>query len=404
MTVQEIKLARQAVRARVNEWKQRNEGWENQESLTVLDKQVGENTYKSYLTTLPLYLSWANTTPDAMVNDRLEHMKSTDKPIRFHFEDSIVEYKNYLIENHYKASSIKTLLSRVSGFFANHRMNLNMEPSFWKRSDKFASKVVDSMSETRRYPTNDEVQLILQLANRTDNLAIILSYQTGLMPVDIVGLTWNQINIDFENEIRDFVFVENVRQKTKALHLIVLSPDAIAGLKSEWVAQGKPTTGYVFRGQVAGTNLKAQSIPRRFKDYSIKALGEMRGSKLQFKDLRQSYNEAILDAQVQPEVKDTLMGHIRKGSKASYSISSASVAKIYQDKIFSKLAVNGWLTKKHAEGYPELKTAISQLESENNALRTRVNLLQTKVDDIPKLIIRIMHENGIGHLFVPEDE
>ena len=130
----------------------------------------------------------------------------------------------------------------------------------------------------------------------------------------------------------------------------------------------------------------------------------MRGSKLQFKDLRQSYNEAILDAQVQPEVKDTLMGHICKGSKASYSISSASVAKIYQDKIFSKLAINGWLLKKHAEGYPELKTAIGQLESENNALRTRVNLLQEKVDGIPNLIIRIMHENGLGHLFVPIDE
>ena len=401
MTVQEIKDARKQIKDRINEWKMRNEGWENQESLKVLVNQVGENTYKSYINTLPLYLSWANTTPDAMVSDRIAQMASTDKSVRFFFEDSLIDFKAYLVEHHYKASSIKTLLSRVSGFFANHRMNLNMDPSFWKRSDKFASKVVDSLNETRRYPDNEEVRLILQQANKQDTLAIMLCYQTGMMPVDIVGLTWNQINMHFDNEVRDFVFVENVRQKTKALHLIILSPDVLTALKAEWLAQGKPSAGYVFKGQVAGTSLKAQSIPRRFRDYAIKALGEMRGSKMQFKDLRQSFNEAILDAQVQPEVKDVLLGHLRKGSKASYSISSASVSKIYQDKIFSKLAVNGWLLKQQADGYPELKQAIHQLEIENASYKTRIDSLQSQVIDVFDFVQELMRVNNLESITVP---
>ena len=104
-------------------------------------------------------------------------------------------------------------------FFANHRMSLSMEPSFWKRSDKFAHKVVDSMNETRRYPTNEEVRLILQLANKADSLAITLGYQTGLMPVDIVGLTWNQLNIDCARAFNGKAVVPLCNLRKVILHL-----------------------------------------------------------------------------------------------------------------------------------------------------------------------------------------
>ena len=64
-----------------------------------------------------------------------------------------------------------------------------------------------------------------------------------------------------------------------------------------------------------------------FKNHAVKALGEGHASKLVFKDLRDSYNEAILDSNVNEEIKDTLMGHVRESTKSSYSLSVASVVR-----------------------------------------------------------------------------
>ncbi len=400
----EVHEARARIKVRVDAWKDANEGWATSPAMTVLKGKMSESTFKAYLTTLPIYLQWANKTPDVMVRERIEDMANTDPTKRFRYEESMIGFKAYLVEKHYKAGSIKTMLSRVSGLFANHRINLNMEPSFWKRSNKDESEKVSNGKVTKRYPDNEEVRLIVQQANVIDSLAITISYQTGLMPVDIVGLTWNQINIDFENEVRDFVFVESIRQKTKALHLIVLSPDVLHLLKAEWMAQGKPTEGYVFTGQVAGTALQSQSIARRFKDYAVKALGKMRGSSLVFKDLRQSYNEALLDANLNDEIKDVLMGHRRKGSKASYSVSSASISKVYQNDVFPSIALNGWLLKQQAEGYPELKQAISQLETENHAYKLRVDGLQERIalmeHNFNKAMVEIMAQNDLDFIMV----
>ena len=48
-----------------------------------------------------------------------------------------------------------------------------------------------------------------------------------LVPADIVSLTWERLNIDFESEEREFIHVENVREKTGALHVFILNPDLL---------------------------------------------------------------------------------------------------------------------------------------------------------------------------------
>ena len=126
-----------------------------------------------------------------------------------------------------------------------------------------------------------------------------------------------------------------------------------------------------------------------FKELAAKALGESRGSQLVFKDLRDSYNEAILDSNVNEEIKDTLMGHLRKGAKASYSLSIATVVRVYQEEIYPKLAVNGWNLKKKASEADKLKelvenlqSSLNQLETDNIAYRTRIDNLHEQVSKL----------------------
>jgi len=356
---EKVKEVRAKIRKDIATWKSENPDWGTSESMKYLENKVSVNTYKSYRAILPLFCHWENTTPDQMITQRETQYRSTDKKVRYYFEDRLIEFQQYLVQSHYKSNSIKTILSRVSGFFANHRLDLNMDPTFWRKADKQSSELVQSLEPTRRYPDNDEVRLILELASNSESLAILLGYQAGLLPSDIVSLTWDRLNIDFETETRDFIHVENMRDKTGALHVFILNPDLLHFLRVQWVEQGKPETGWVFRGY-KDSPMSNRNLNLFFKNHAVKALGETRSSKLVFKDLRDSYNETILDSNVNEEIKDTLMGHLRESAKSSYSLSVASVVRVYHEEIFPKLAVNGWSLKQKASEVDELAKKVDE--------------------------------------------
>ena len=388
---EEAKKIRSNIRRNIKKWKQENPDWDYSESMKYLESKVSDNTYKNYKSILPLFCHWENTTPEQMITQREKQYRSIDRKERYYYEDKLIEFQQFLVDSHYKPKSIKTILSRVSGFFANHRLDLNMDPSFWRKADKQASELVQSQEVTRRYPDNDEVKLILELANNTESLAILLGYQAGLLLSDIVSLTWDRLNIDFMNEERSFIHVDNVREKTKALHVFILNPDLLHFLRNQWIEQDRPDSGWVFRGY-KDTPMSTRNLNNFFKNHSDKALGESRGSQLVFKDLRDSYNETILDSNVNEEIKDTLMGHLRESAKSSYSLSIASVVRIYQEEIYPKLAINGWRLKQKASEVDELRrqlddfrNALTQIESENASYKTRIDNLQEQVSKLVEI-------------------
>jgi len=272
------------------------------------------------------------------------------------------------------------------------------------------------------------MRLIIELGNNQQTLAILFGYQCGLVPADIVTLTWERLNLDFETEQRDFIYVENVREKTGALHVFVLNPDLLHYLKAHWTDSGKPTSGWVFQGY-KGTSMTPRNLNHFFKDMSVKTLGENRGGQLVFKDLRDSYNEAILDSDVNEELKDILMGHLRESAKANYSVSFGTLVRTYREKIFPRLAVNGWRLKQEASKVDRLqveveglKNALKQVEGENASYKTRIDNLQEQVTTIDNelkksqeeirsttashsiLINRIIEKGGFDFGEVPTEE
>ena len=385
LDVEEATSKKAELREAVNQWKQRNPDWEDTEPMNVLRSKIDKGTYTGYKSVLPVFLYWEDKSPDQIITEREAHLRSDDRKQRFYYEDRMDEFKQYLIEHHYGSGTIKNYLSRVAGFFSNNRLGLNLDKTFWKRADKSASELAQALETTKRYPDNDEMRLIIELGNNQQTLAILFGYQCGLVPADIVTLTWDRLNIDFEFEEREFIHVENVREKTGALHVFILNPDLLHYLRAHWIDTGKPTSGWVFEGY-KGSSMSPRNLNQFFKDMSVKTLGETRGSQLVFKDLRDSYNEAILDSDVNEEIKDTLMGHLRESAKANYSISMGTMVRTYREKIFPKLAVNGWRLKqkasevdKLAKAVEGLRDALTQVERENTTYKTRVDNLQTEL-------------------------
>lgn len=383
--MEEIEVKKSQLRKDVNKWKKDHTDWDLSESMKVIESKVEEGTFTGYKTVLPIFCYWEGKTPDEIINEREEQVLSLDRKERYYYEDKMDEFKQLLVDHHYGAGTIKNYLSRVAGFFSNNRLDLNLDNTFWKKADKSASELVQATEVTKRYPDNDEIRLIIELAPKHQTLAILLGYQCGLAPSDIVSLTWERLNLYFETEKRDFIHVENQREKTGALHVFILNPDILHYLRAHWIDLGKPSSGWIFEGY-KGHSMTPRNLNHFFKENAMKALGDNRGSELVFKDLRDSYNEAILDSDVNEEIKDTLMGHLRESAKANYSISIGTLVRIYREKIFPRLAVNGWRLKQEASkvdrlriDVESLKNALKHVESENASYKTRMDNLQDQV-------------------------
>lgn len=396
--MEEAEAKRALMKEAVNQWKKDHPDWEDSEAMKLVQSKVEGRTFTGYKSIIPIFCYWIDKTPDQIIEEREAQLNNQDRKVRYYYEDRMNDFKQYLIDHHYGANTIKNYLSRVAGLFSNNRLDLNLDNTFWKKADKNASEVAQAQETTKRYPDNDEMRLVIELGANHQTLAILFGYQCGLVPADIVSLTWERLNIDFDTEEREFIHVENQREKTGALHIFILNPDLLHYLKAHWIDSGKPSSGWVFGGY-NDSNMSPRNLNQFFKDLAVKALGEKRGSQLVFKDLRDSYNEAILDSNVNEEIKDTLMGHLRESAKANYSISIGTVVRTYREMIFPRLAVNGWRLKQKASEVDKLRVevdalrgALTQVEGENSAYKTRLDNLQSQVSGLEKNLNEIRED------------
>jgi len=398
LDVKEAQTKKAELREAVNKWKKDHPEWEDDESIQTIKSKVEKGTFTGYRSVLPIFFYWEDKMPDEIIGEREAQQRDEDRKIRFYYEDRMNEFKQYLSNHHYGANTIKNYLSRVAGFFSNNRLDLNLDNTFWKKAERSATELAQALETTKRYPDNDEMRLIIELGNNQQTLAALFGYQCGLVPADITTLTWERLNLDLETEQREFIYVENVREKTGALHVFVLNPDLLHYLKAHWLDSGKPTSGWVFQGY-QGTSMTPRNLNHFFKDMSVKALGDNRGGQLVFKDLRDSYNEAILDSDVNEEIKDILMGYLRESAKANYSVSFGTLVRTYREKIFPRLAVNGWRLKQEASKVDRLrveveslKNALKQVEGENTSYKTRIDNLHEQVTALDKEVKESLEE------------
>ena len=118
-------------------------------------------------------LYFLDKTPQEIRDEREEHYKSDDRKVRYYYEDKLEEFRQFLIDHHYGAGTIKAYLGRVAGLFSNNRLDLLLDKSFWAKLNKDSSETAQALETTKRYPDNDEMRLIVELA---DNRHIILLY------------------------------------------------------------------------------------------------------------------------------------------------------------------------------------------------------------------------------------
>ncbi len=377
----------------MNAWKKENPEWEESESVKrVYSLLTSKSNLGNYHSKLPAWFAFVDETPDQVIENRKKH--NDENPPNRHYENMAIRYKNHLVSLNYSGKTINAYIGIAAGFFSNYHKAyaLNMPRTYWEISE---SKDRTAKRKRKQPPDNAEIRAIYEAADRKTRIALLFGYQCGLAPVDVVKLTWSNLSIDFDKEERDFIPIEHHRSKTGEKGEIIINPDLMYLLSGEWLSQGKPTKGYILNYR--GEEIQSRHPNIWVKESAVKALGENRGTQIKFKDLRDSFNNVIKNHEgLKQELADRLMGH-SIGAKSAY-VTGQAVSNAYRE-LFPKLTVNGWMFKEKAEGYDELsgeidnlKNAISQLEDENAAYRTRINSLHENQEKLIEAVKRQSQE------------
>ncbi len=161
----------------------------NSEAMEVAKSKLTARTWQGYVSVLPIFCYYVDKTPQQIVDQREQQFKSDDRKVRYYYEDKLEDFRQFLIEHHYGARTIKAYLGRIAGLFRNNRLDLLLDKSFWAKSNKDRSEIAQALETTKRYPDNDEMRLIVELADNRQALGILFGYHCGLSPADTVSLT-----------------------------------------------------------------------------------------------------------------------------------------------------------------------------------------------------------------------
>jgi len=342
-----------------------NNGWKEEPYVKEWLSKVSERTQKNYKERFPKWLAFICLTPTEQIQKRFKDLQSTNPKERGFFEDKVVEFKNSLVTQNYKASTISCTLTPILSFFSAHRVPLRFKRGELKVEERAEDKVVKEW-----IPDNQQMKQIYQHGDARDRSLLLVLYQSGFSETDVSALNIQDLpNI---HQCEGHYPITMHREKTGVLQRTCISEEAVHDIKAMLEERENPTKGALFLSQ-KGQRLTTRFINDAIKTMVIKTYGEEQAEKFKTKSLRDAYNDALLRANLTQEIKDTLFGHMRKGAKEKYAVSQATIIDAY-NKAFQYLSVNhGTQARKDIEGMRSEMTKTSKLVvdllAENRALR-----------------------------------
>jgi integrase len=305
-----------------------------------------DRTRKNALRDFIYFLGFVKMCPTKIYELRVQDSSSSDPKTRTRFEHLVIEFKNAFTEHDYKEESILSVTNRVLSFFKHNYIPL----SFPKGALKV--EVTDTVKAGWRAkipPTNLDVRAMYQVATPEERAMLLFGYQLGLLPADISRLTVEQIPVDENTSPDDFIYFEIPREKTNVPIRTALNPELIHDYKTLLRLKGYPKSGYVFEAREYSSKkrmvnertgrIREDNISQTIKDLAFKGLEKEKAERFKFKDLRDAFNQALLEVQISQEFKDSFMGHKRDGARSSYPMSDNAAVETYR-RVFPLLSIN----------------------------------------------------------------
>lgn len=381
--------------------------WEKDDYVKEWLKKVGERTRKNYIERYPKWLNFIGMTPKEQFEKRIKDLQSTNPKVRGFFEDKTVDFKNLLVTQKFKASSVQCTLTPVLSFFKHQRVGLKFARGELKVEARTEDKVIKEW-----IPDNQQAKQIYQHGEIRDRALFLNLYQSGFSETDVSSLSIEDLpEID---KCEGHYPITMYREKTNVLQRTCLSEEAVHDIKEMLKERensgqlkpekievddidektGKPViddkTGKPKKKIIDGRtplfiSQKGERLTVRFINDTIKGMvektyGKEQAEKFKTKSLRDAYNDSLLRANLTQEVKDTLFGHKREGAREKYAIGQATIIDAY-NKAFQFMSVNhGTQARKDIE---TMRDQVREMRDSNDQtiknLNKRIEYLERKL-------------------------
>ena len=268
-------------------------------SFQKATETLNQKTINAYRSELSKFFLWLGEDPDTVIANRKLHIKADDDTLD-HYERKVKIYKKYLEDNGNAGYGISSSIGRIAGFFTNNGKKYSLQ------IDKMKYREI---TVRKKYaPSNNEVQKLYSYCESPrDRLIVLLAYHAGLAPIDIAGVTVDQIPTE------PFQYYQGTRSKTCIVWHAVSTPEiaseyqAYLTIRNHIIEKKELTTKKLFITR-EGTISDGESIGQTLEKLIIKSgFGKVNG--FTPKSLRMAFNMELRRAKIDSELKEAFMGH-----------------------------------------------------------------------------------------------
>jgi len=362
-----------------------------------------ERTQENYRREFPRFLNFVHQTiehktPSQIIESRIEQLRSPDMNIKRYWEDVVIKYMHSLEEKDYRKNTVTTYLRTVLSFFSHAHVRLQyarkellgaIEPS---QKEKVIKEWI---------PSNEDVRLLYRMANNARDRAILLVlYQSGLSPIDVVSLKIQQLDFydkdgNWNIPATEDYYLAKLREKSNILQQTCISRETLEEIRIMLQSRGYPRKGALFVS-VHNKPLSTRDVNNIMKSIVEKALdGKVREWKT--KNLRDSFMNALIRAKIQQDAKNAMCGHQREGARKDYDLSEETIRTLYKD-AFNFLTINGFgsqsrkieeLEQKFDVQTKTLMEIITELRTENKQLKQKLNGIEIGQVELKRAITKM---------------
>jgi len=342
---------------------------------------VRDSTCKNYYRVLPGYFLFLNENPDQVIEQRRKDIGSKNYEEAERYERKTMAYANILLGREMTGRAVQGIVGRIQGFFANNSRRFSL--------DMRRLKLPKARKVQKYSPSNEEIRHLYTIADISrDRLIVALMYQNGLPPVDVSLLKVGDLPSEEWN------YYEKSRSKTGEIWRGIVTPDIAAELQTYLKIRGNPSKEEpLFVGRQGA--LDNQAISGIVSELIEKSGFGNDGFKPT--SLRDAFEDALVDANVHPKMKEALMGHVSAieheygGHNKLVAVVTAAMKKAYP-----LLTLNG-LTRVSVEQQVS-KEEIEGVKAENLDLKTRIAKTELKLVEIEKVLRGLRQDvEGLGN-------
>jgi len=339
---------------------------------------ANERTIRNYKWEFPKFLKFVQETtsyksPSQIVESRMEQLRSLDMNEKRFWETVVVKYKNELEKQDIRMNTVKSYLRTVASFFSKNHVKLEFSRNELKVNPSEKDKVYKEW-----IPSNEEIRLLYRMANNARDRAVLLTlYQSGLSEVDVANMKIEDFQFygqdgNWAIPINEDLYHQRRREKTNVWAQTCISREALEEIRIMLQSRGFPKEGYLFvsfRDQQLGV----RGISDALKEIVSRAFNG-RVKEWQTKHLRDAFMNALHQAKVPAEIKDSMVGHQRQGARANYAITELTIKTAYQD-AFKFLTINGFGSQNRK--IEEIDSIVGKQQRQIEELTQQLNTFKT---------------------------